>query len=228
MRHTNPGRRFGYDRAMRKANKASAEKVRCPWCLGSESYIRYHDEEWGVPIHDDRLLFEFLTLEGAQAGLSWSTILNKRENYRRAFAGFDPAKVARFGARDVARLMNDAGIVRNRLKIASTISNAKAFLAVQQEFGSFDAYVWQFADGARRGAPRKNHWKGLHEVPAKTDASDRMSRDLLGRGFRFVGSTICYAFMQATGMVNDHIVSCFRYAESASRPAKRKRGKTSE
>ena len=190
--------------------------------------MRYHDEEWGVPVHDDRVQFEFITLEGAQAGLSWSTILNKRDNYRRAFAGFDPEKVARFGARDVERLMNDAGIVRNRLKIDSTISNAKAFLAVRKEFGSFDAYVWQFAGGPRRGTPRRNHWTGLHEVPAKTDESDRMSRDLHRRGFRFVGSTICYAFMQATGMVNDHIVSCFRYAESASRPAKRKRGKTSD
>lgn len=212
---------------MRKANKASTEKVRCPWCLGSETYIRYHDEEWGVPVHDDRMLFEFLTLEGAQAGLSWSTILNKRENYRRAFAGFDPAKVARFGARDIERLMNDPGIVRNRLKIASTIGNARAFLAVQAECGSFDAYVWAFADGPRRGAPLRNRWKSLSEVPAKTDASDRLSKDLLRRGFRFVGSTICYAFMQATGMVNDHIVSCFRYAENAARPAKPQRGKTS-
>ena len=197
------------------AKTQSAGKMRCPWCLGSPEYIRYHDREWGVPVHDDRLLFEFLTLEGAQAGLSWSTILAKRENYRRAFAGFDPAKVSRFGARDVRRLMDDAGIVRNRLKIESTISNARAFLDVQTEFGSFDAYVWSYAGGPRPGAPLRNHWIGLAQVPARTEQSDRMSKDLKRRGFRFVGSTICYAFMQATGMVNDHIVSCFRYAQKA-------------
>ncbi len=203
----------------------SSGKIRCPWCLGSADYIRYHDREWGVPVHDDRVLFEFLTLEGAQAGLSWSTILAKRENYRRAFAGFDPVKVARFGVRDVLRLMGDAGIVRNRLKIESTISNARAFLAVQKEFGSFDVYVWNYAGGARPGAPLQNHWSGLSHIPAKTAQSDLLSKNLQRRGFRFVGSTICYAFMQATGLVNDHIVSCFRYAEK-SRAAVRSPSRT--
>jgi DNA-3-methyladenine glycosylase I len=194
---------------------ASTEKTRCSWCLGSPLYIRYHDEEWGVPVHDDRRLFEFLILEGAQAGLSWSTILNKREGYRKAFAGFDPAKVARFGPRDTERLMKDAGIVRNRLKIESTISNAKAFLQVQKEFGSFAAYIWQFTGGK----PIINHRKSLQEVPASTPESDAMSKDLKARGLRFVGSTICYAHMQATGMVNDHITSCFRHKQ-LTRPAR--------
>jgi DNA-3-methyladenine glycosylase I len=169
--------------------------------------LEYHDTEWGVPSHDDRHLFEMLTLEGAQAGLSWNTILNKREGYRRAFKGFDPAKVARFGAKDVERLMADASIVRNRMKIEATIANAKALLAVQRESGSFDAYIWTFVGGA----PRTNRVRSLKDIPAKTEQSDAMSKDLKKRGFKFIGSTICYAFMQATGMVNDHEVRCFRY-----------------
>jgi DNA-3-methyladenine glycosylase I len=173
--------------------------------------LDYHDRDWGVPVHDDIALFEFLTLEGAQAGLSWSTILNKRNNYRRAFGGFVPEKVARFNTRSVARLMADAGIVRNRLKIESTISNARAFLKVQEEFGSFDAYIWAFVGGA----PKVNAFERLADLPASTTISDRMSKDLKKRGFRFVGSTICYAFMQATGLVNDHEVGCFRHGELA-------------
>ena len=168
----------------------------------------YHDREWGVPVHDDRVLFEFITLEGAQAGLSWSTILKKRENYRRTFAAFDPAKVARFTAPRKKLLMKNEGIVRNRLKIESTVSNAQAFLAVQKEFGSFDRYIWQFVGGK----PVKNSRKG-GDIPARTPQSDALSTDLQKRGFRFVGSTICYAFMQATGMVNDHLVSCYRHRE---------------
>jgi DNA-3-methyladenine glycosylase I len=187
---------------------------RCPWCLGSDLYRRYHDEEWGVPVHDDRRLFEFLILEGAQAGLSWSTILNKRENYRRAFARFDPAKVARFGLRDVKRLLADAGIVRNRLKIESAITNARAFLEVRGEFGTFDAYLWRFVDGR----PLQTRRSGMKEVPGRTDVSDAISKDLKRRGFRFVGSTIVYAFMQATGMVNDHLTGCFRRARLAGLP----------
>lgn len=167
----------------------------------------YHDEEWGVPVHDDRKLFEFLILEGAQAGLSWSTILKKRENYRRAFAGFDAVKVARFGPKDVARLLKDAGIVRNRLKIEAAIKNAKAFLEIQDAFGSFDAYSWRFVDGK----PVLNHWKTLKQIPATSPASDAFSKDLKQRGFRFVGSTIIYAHMQAVGMVNDHLVTCCRH-----------------
>jgi DNA-3-methyladenine glycosylase I len=186
----------------------AADRVkRCSW-PSSELDIAYHDSEWGVPVHDDRVLFEFLILEGAQAGLSWSTILNKRENYRRAFARFDPKKVARFNAQQKSKLMSNAGIVRNRLKIDSTISNARAFLAVQKEFGSFDRYIWQFVGGE----PIQNARKGK-DVPARTAESDAMSKDLQKRGFRFVGSTICYAFMQATGMVNDHLTSCFRHRE---------------
>jgi len=185
---------------------------RCRWAGSDSLMVEYHDGEWGVPLHDDVALFEFLTLEGAQAGLSWSTILNKRANYRRAFSGFDPTKVARFNRRSVARLMNDAGIVRNRLKIESTISNARAFLRIQEEFGTFDAYIWEFVGGK----PRVNAFEELADLPASTDISDRMSKDLKGRGFRFVGSTICYAFMQATGMVNDHEVGCFRYRELTS------------
>jgi len=169
--------------------------------------VAYHDTEWGVPVHDDRVLFEFLILEGAQAGLSWSTILHKRDNYRRAFHRFDPKKVARYSRKDVARLMKDAGIVRNRLKIESTISNAQAFLAVQKEFGSFDEYIWSFVGGK----PLLNRWRSRSQVPARTEISDTMSKDLKKRGFRFVGSTICYAFMQATGMVNDHGLHCFRH-----------------
>ncbi len=168
--------------------------------------IRYHDEEWGVPAHDDRLLFEFLILEGAQAGLSWNTILNKRENYRRAFSGFHAQRVARYDRRKVAELLRDPGIVRNRLKIASAIANARAFLQVQKEFGTFDRYIWQFVDGK----PKRNLPKSFQQVPARTPQSDAMSKDLKRRGFNFVGSTICYAFMQAVGMVNDHVVDCFR------------------
>jgi DNA-3-methyladenine glycosylase I len=185
----------------------SAEKTvtRCPWAT-SEAMIAYHDNEWGVPVHDDRKLFEFLILEGAQAGLSWSTILNRREGYRRAFAGFDPKRVAKFGAREVQRLLKDEGIIRNRLKIESTITNAKAFLDVQEEFGSFDKYVWQFVGGK----PIVNRRNGMKELPAQTAESDAMSKDLKKRGFKFVGSTICYAFMQAVGMVDDHLVGCYR------------------
>lgn len=180
------------------------DRIRCDWA-STPAMIAYHDDEWGRLVHDDRALFEFLILEGAQAGLSWSTILNKRDNYRRAFAGFDPVKVARFTARDVARLLKNEGIVRNRLKIASTIQNAKTFLAVQKEFGSFDRYIWSFVDGK----PIVNRWKQMSQVPAKTAESDAMSKDLRKRGFNFVGSTICYAFMQAVGMVNDHLASCY-------------------
>jgi DNA-3-methyladenine glycosylase I len=180
---------------------------RCTWCAGSALQTGYHDREWGVPVHDDRKLFEFLILEGAQAGLSWDTILRKRDNYRRAFAGFDPRKVARFDRTKRAALMKDPGIVRNRLKIESAVTNAQAFLAVQREFGSFDHYVWRFVGGK----PLRNRRRAMKDVPASTPESDAMSKDLKRRGFRFVGSTICYAFMQATGMVNDHLVTCFRY-----------------
>ena len=183
--------------------------IRCPWAK-NELSIRYHDEEWGVAQHDDRVLFEFLILEGAQAGLSWDTILKKRGNYARAFAGFDPAKVARFNQAKIARLLADPGIVRNRLKIGAAIANAREFLKVQQEFGSFDEYVWRFVDGQ----PRRNGWKSLPEIPARSVESDAMSKDLQKRGFRFVGSTICYAFMQAVGMVDDHVAGCFRYRGS--------------
>ena len=185
---------------------------RCAWPK-SELDIAYHDREWGVPVHDDRVLFEFLILEGAQAGLSWSTILKKRENYRRALDDFDARKIARYDARKVKELLADAGIVRNRLKIAATIQNAKAFLDVQKEFGSFDAYVWQFVNGR----PIQNRRKSLTEIPARTPESDAMSKDLLKRGFKFVGSTICYAFMQAVGMVNDHTVDCFRHQSCGTR-----------
>jgi DNA-3-methyladenine glycosylase I len=181
--------------------------ARCAWAEGSPAYAAYHDREWGVPVHDDRVFFEFLLLEGAQAGLSWSTILNKRDGYRKAFAGFDPEKVARFDQRRIARLLTDEGIVRNRLKVASAVGNARAFLATQEEFGSFDRYVWAFVDGK----PRQNRWRTLAEVPATTPQSDALSKDLARRGFRFVGSTIVYAFMQATGLVNDHLVSCPRW-----------------
>lgn len=180
---------------------------RCPWCGTDPLYVAYHDEEWGVPVHDDRRLFEFLILEGAQAGLSWITVLKRREGYRRAFAGFDPARVAAFGEADVARLLADPGIVRNRAKIASAIANARAFLAVQEAFGSFAAFQWSFVDGQ----PLVNHWQSLAEVPARTEVSDRFSKALKQRGFSFVGSTICYAHMQAVGMVNDHLVDCHRH-----------------
>jgi len=187
------------------AEPSAASVVRCPWAQGDE-YIAYHDLEWGRPVHDDRVLFEFLILEGAQAGLSWITILKKRANYRAALADFDPIKVAKFGPRQIERLMQNAGIVRNRLKITSAIDNARAFLAVQSEFGTFDRYVWNFVDGT----PIQNRWRNLAEVPASTKQSDALSKDLRQRGFRFVGGTICYAFMQAVGMVNDHLVECFR------------------
>ncbi len=189
------------------------KKKRCSWCEGAELYRRYHDEEWGVPVHDDRKHFEFLVLESAQAGLSWSTILNKRENYRKAYRGFDPQTVARFGARDIQRLLSDAGIVRNRLKIESSINNAKRFLEIQREFGSFDAYLWNFVGGS----PVVNRWRSLAQIPANTELSDRISRDLKKRGFRFVGSTIIYAHLQAVGVVNDHLVSCFRHGELAGK-----------
>jgi DNA-3-methyladenine glycosylase I len=179
---------------------------RCPWAAASELQTAYHDNEWGVPVHEDRTFFEFLILEGAQAGLSWDTILKKRENYRRAFAGFDPMTVARFGKREIAWLLKDPGIVRNRLKVESAITNAQAFLAVQKEFGSFDAYVWRFVDGR----PKRNRRLRMADLPASTPDSDSMSRDLKRRGFRFVGTTICYAFMQATGLVDDHLITCFR------------------
>ena len=181
---------------------------RCQWATGELS-IAYHDREWGVPLHDDRPLFEFLILEGAQAGLSWSTILQKRENYRKAFDRFDAAKVARYDARKLAALLANPGIVRNRLKIGAAVQNAQAFLRVQEEFGGFDPYIWQFVGGQ----PKKNRWKTPRDVPARTAESDAMSKDLGRRGFKFVGSTICYAFMQASGMVNDHVRSCFRWAQ---------------
>lgn len=187
---------------------------RCPWSSLEEPLYRdYHDKEWGVPVHDDRLLFEFLVLEGAQAGLSWWTILRKRENYRRAFGGFEPRKVAKFDSKKMGELLKDPGIVRNRLKVASAVSNAKAFLKVQEEFGSFDSYVWRFVGGK----PRVNRWRRGKDIPAVTPEAEQMSSDLKARGFRFVGPTICYAHMQATGMVNDHVVSCFRYRELVSR-----------
>ena len=185
--------------------------TRCSWAR-TEPNITYHDTEWGVPLHDDRGLFEFLILEGAQAGLSWETILKKREAYRKAFDGFDPARVARYTAKKIERLMGDASIVRNRLKIESSVSNARAFLDVQKEFGSFDAYIWRFVDGK----PRVNAVRKMSDVQASTPQSDAMSKDLKKRGFRFVGTTICYAFMQATGLVNDHTVECFRYGQDGA------------
>ncbi|MCB8932640.1 MAG: DNA-3-methyladenine glycosylase I [Chthonomonadaceae bacterium] len=187
--------------------EASQAVERCAWAQG-EAMARYHDEEWGVPLHDDRRLFEFLVLEGAQAGLSWSTVLNKREGYRRAFEGFDPERVASYGEAEVARLLDDPGIVRNRAKIRSAIRNAQAFLEIQSAFGSFDAYVWRFVDGA----PIQNRWSCMQELPATSPISDALSKDLKARGFNFVGSTIVYAHMQATGMVNDHLVGCPRHA----------------
>lgn len=192
--------------------KSAALTIRCPWAT-TEQMTLYHDREWGVPQHDDRVLFEFLILEGAQAGLSWSTILAKRDAYRAALAGFDPITVARFNARDVARLLKNEGIVRNQLKIQSAIANARAFLAVQKEFGTFDRYIWQFVGGR----PKLNAWRISKSVPAETAESQAMSKDLKKRGFNFVGSTICYAFMQAVGMVNDHLTDCFRYRELTSR-----------
>lgn len=189
---------------------------RCAWVTSDPDYIAYHDREWGVPVFDDRLLFEFLVLEGAQAGLSWLTILKKRAAFRRAFAGFDPEKVAAFDDARIAALLSDPGIVRNRLKIEGAVQNARAFLKVKEEFGSFAAYIWRFVDGA----PRQNAWRRQEDVPAQTPESQAMSRDLYRRGFRFVGPTICYAFMQAVGMVNDHIVTCFRHIEVAEMAAR--------
>ena len=180
---------------------------RCEWASGSELLLSYHDNEWGVETHDDRRLFEFLVLEGAQAGLSWSTILNKRTGYRKAFDNFDAKKIAAYTDKDVSRLLADPGIVRNRLKVGAAITNARAFLQVQKEYGSFDKYIWQFVGGK----PIRNSWKKLTDIPASTPESDAMSKDLKKRGFKFVGTTICYAFMQAVGMVNDHVVGCFRY-----------------
>jgi DNA-3-methyladenine glycosylase I len=186
--------------------KDAAQPVRCAWA-NNELAIRYHDEERGVPVHDDRILFEFLILEGAQAGLSWNTILNKRENYRKAFAEFHPQRVARYDRRKIQQLLRDPGIVRNRLKVASAVANAQAFLAIQKEFESFDRYIWQFVGDK----PRVNSPRSFKQVPARTTESDAMSKDLKKRGFNFVGSTICYAFMQAVGMVDDHVVDCFRF-----------------
>jgi DNA-3-methyladenine glycosylase I len=194
---------------VRRKAYVGEKRIRCHWAT-NELNIPYHDEEWGVPLHDDRGLFELLILEGAQAGLSWDTVLMKRARYCEVFDGFDVEKVARYDKKKERELLKDPGLIRNRLKIASTISNAQAFLKVQEEFGSFDKYIWQFVGGK----PKQNAWKTHKRLPAKTAESDAMSKDLKKRGFRFVGSTICYAFMQATGMVNDHLVSCFRYTES--------------
>jgi DNA-3-methyladenine glycosylase I len=185
------------------------ERRRCPWSTNDDLYIRYHDEEWGAPVHDDRRHFEFLVLEGAQAGLSWLTILRKRVGYRTAYRGFDPRRVARFSARDVARLLGDPGIVRNKTKIESSINNARRFLQVQREFGSFDAYLWAWVGGR----PLVNRWRSLSHIPAKTELSDALSKDMKSRGFSFVGSTILYSHLQAVGVVNDHLVSCFRWKE---------------
>ena len=187
---------------------AKSDNKRCQWAQ-KEVFHSYHDTEWGVPVHDDRLLFEFLILEGAQAGLSWETILNKRDHYRKVYDGFDPAKIARYTQKKADKLLADPGIVRNRLKVAASIQNAKSFLAVQKEFGSFDAYIWQFVGGK----PIKNKWTNIKQLPASTPESDAMSKDLKKRGFKFVGTTICYAFMQAVGMVNDHETSCYRYKQ---------------
>jgi DNA-3-methyladenine glycosylase I len=192
-----------------KASRPADTRPRCPWSLGSPEYVRYHDREWGVPVHDDRRLFEFLILEGAQAGLAWSTILAKRDGYRAAFDAFDPERIARYGARQIHRLMANPAIVRNRLKIEAAVGNARATLKLQERHGSLDAYLWRFVDGR----PIQNRWRTPRRVPARTDLSDALSRDLRQHGFRFVGSTICYAFMQAVGMVNDHLVSCFRHPE---------------
>ena len=189
------------------------KKTRCEWCGDDPLYVAYHDHQWGVPMHDDTQLFEMLILEGAQAGLSWLTILRKRENYRRAFANWDAKKIAKFGEKDFARLMADAGIVRNRLKLRATIGNAKAFLKVREEFGSFDRYLWQFVGGV----PIQNKRRTLRDAPTRTPESDAMSKELRKRGFTFVGSTICHAFMQAVGMVNDHVTTCFRHAELSAR-----------
>jgi len=198
---------------MAKKKKANSKKKRCEWCLsGNELYVQYHDQEWGVPVHDDRRQFEFLTLESAQAGLSWATVLNKREGYRKAFADFDPVKVARFTEKRILKLLENSGIIRNKLKVRSAVTNAQIFLAVQEEFGSFDDYIWQFVDGRTI----QNKWRTMKQIPVTTAESDALSKDLKRRGFKFVGSTIMYAHMQAVGMVNDHVVSCFRHKECAA------------
>ncbi len=184
-------------------------KRRCEWCGSDPLYVAYHDDEWGVPVHDDRCLFEMLTLEGAQAGLSWLTILKKREGYRKAFHGFDYEKIAEYSQRDIKRLLSDSAIVRNRLKIESVIKNARGVLVIKEEFGSLDSFLWPYTDGT----PRQNAWKSMADLPARTEQSDAMSKDLKRRGFNFVGPTICYSFMQAVGMVNDHTTDCFRYRE---------------
>jgi len=189
------------------------EKIRCPWCLSFEQYIKYHDEEWGVPVHDDNVHFEFLILEGAQAGLSWAMILKKRENYREAFAGFDPVKVARFSESKIEELLLDPGIVRNRLKVNGAVNNAKRFLEVQKEFGSFDKYIWSFVNGK----PIVNKWKNIKEIKPTTKESDLLSKDLIKRGFKFVGSTVIYSHMQACGLVNDHLADCWRYRSVPTR-----------
>jgi DNA-3-methyladenine glycosylase I len=194
---------------MAKQSPQPDGKIRCQWCLGDPLYIRYHDREWGVPVQQDRKWFEFLVLEGAQAGLSWITILRKREAYRKAFDNFDFNKVANYNERKIQSLLKDEGIVRNRLKIRGAVQNANAFLKIRDEFGTFNQYIWEFVDGK----PVRNRWKSLKQIPARTELSDRLSKDLKQRGFTFVGSTICYAHMQATGMVNDHTVDCFRYRE---------------
>ena len=214
--HLRPRERFGDDSiccSISVAINHGRVVARCPWAT-TEPAIAYHDEEWGVPVHDDRRLFEFLILEGAQAGLSWITILKKRENYRKAFDRFVAEKIARYGGRDIKQLLGNAGIVRNQLKIAATIQNAKALLIVREELGSFDTYLWSFVGGK----PIQNRWRRMAEVPARSTESDAMSRDLLRRGFKFVGSTICYALMQATGMVNDHLVTCPRHAKLGGAP----------
>ena len=204
-----PRRGLVHDRVSEPVTPKADAPSRCTWANISPLTLAYHDKEWGVPVHDDRTLFEFLTLEGAQAGLSWETILNKRENYRRAFDNFDAARIARYSERDLERLLADAGIVRNRLKVAATVNNAQRFLEAREEFGSFEEYIWRFVGGR----PIKNSFRALSEMPAKTEESEAMSKELRRRGFKFVGPTICYAFMQAVGMVNDHTIGCFRYAE---------------
>ena len=200
-------------------SEAKGAKKRCKWVNDDPLYLDYHDREWGVPAREDRHLFEMLILEGAQAGLSWYTVLKKRENYRRALDGFDAAKIARYGAAKRRALLNDAGIIRNRLKIDATIANARAFLEVRDEHGTFADYVWSFVDGE----PVQNRWRRQSDVPASTPLSDALSKDLKRRGFKFVGTTICYSFMQAVGMINDHLVTCFRHADVASRTGSRKR-----
>jgi len=201
---------------MRPVRKKT-EPVRCTWCLGSELMTRYHDEEWGVPVHDDRKLFEFMVLDSFQAGLSWAIVLRKREGFRKAFSEFDPQRVARYNAARVRTLLKNEGIIRNRLKIEASVANARTFLRVQREFGSFDRYVWAFTGGR----PKQNRRRSMSEIPARSRESDALSKDLIQRGFRFVGSTICYAFMQAAGLVNDHVKGCFRHARRRGRRANR-------